>query len=79
MAGAVLGQVRAPRLLVVGRQDTGVLELNQEAFERLRYQKSFEIAPGATHLFEEPGAPDQVIDLARQWFTRHLTGRSQES
>jgi predicted phosphoribosyltransferase/pimeloyl-ACP methyl ester carboxylesterase len=72
MAGPLLGQVRAPTLLIVGGQDAAVLELNRKAFEQLRCQKSLEIVPGATHLFEEPGALDQVIELARQWFTRHL-------
>ena len=78
MAGAVLGQVRAPTLLIVGGQDVGVLELNEQAFAQLQCEKSLEIVPGATHLFEEPGALDQVIDLARQWFTRYLTGRSRQ-
>ena len=78
MAGAMLDQVRAPTLLIVGGQDLGVLELNEQAFAQLRCEKSLEIVPGATHLFEEPGALDRVIDLARQWFTRHLAGRSQE-
>jgi putative phosphoribosyl transferase len=79
MAGPVLGEVRAPTLLIVGGHDVGVLELNEQAFARLQCEKSLEIVPGATHLFEEPGALDQVIDLARQWFTRHLTGRSSET
>ena len=65
-------------LLIVGGQDVGVLDLNEQAFAELQCEKSLEIVPGATHLFEEPGALDQVIDLARQWFTRHLTGRSGE-
>jgi putative phosphoribosyl transferase len=76
MAGAVLHQVRAPTLLIVGGHDVGVLDLNEQAFAQLQCEKSLEIVPGATHLFEEPGALDQVIDLAGQWFTRHLTGRS---
>ena len=76
MAGPLLGQVRAPTLLIVGGDDTGVLELNEEALAQLRCEKELQIVPGATHLFEEPGALDQVIDLARQWFTRHLTERS---
>jgi pimeloyl-ACP methyl ester carboxylesterase len=76
MAGSLLGDVRAPTLLIVGGRDGGVLELNQQAFERLRCPRSLEVVPGAGHLFAEPGALDQVIELARQWFTRHLTGRS---
>jgi putative phosphoribosyl transferase len=78
MAGPVLHQVRAPTLLIVGGQDLGVLELNEQAFAQLRCEKSLEIVPGATHLFEEPGALDQVIDLGRQWFTSHLAARSRE-
>jgi putative phosphoribosyl transferase len=79
MAGSLLGDVRAPTLLIVGGRDGGVLELNQQAFERLRCPRSLEVVPGAGHLFAEPGALDRVIELARQWFTRHLTGRSQGS
>jgi putative phosphoribosyl transferase len=79
MAGPLLGQVRAPTLLIVGGDDTGVLELNREALAQLRCEKSLEIVPGATHLFEEPGALDQVIDLARKWFVRHLIERSRAS
>jgi putative phosphoribosyl transferase len=78
MADPVLGEVRAPTLLIVGGHDIGVLELNEEAFAQLRCEKSLEIVPGATHLFEEPGALDQVIDLAGQWFTRYLSVRSRE-
>jgi putative phosphoribosyl transferase len=76
LAGPVLADVRAPTLLIVGGHDVGVLDLNQQASAKLTCEKSLEIVPGATHLFEEPGALDQVIDLARAWFTRHLTGRS---
>jgi putative phosphoribosyl transferase len=79
MAGPVLENVRAPTLLIVGGHDVGVLELNEQAFAQLKCEKRLEIVPGATHLFEEPGALDQVIDLARAWFTRHLTGRSSET
>jgi pimeloyl-ACP methyl ester carboxylesterase len=78
MAGPVLAAVRAPTLLIVGGDDVGVLELNEQAFAQLQCEKSLEIVPGATHLFEEPGALDQVIDLAGPWFTRHLAGRSGE-
>jgi putative phosphoribosyl transferase len=78
MAGPVLGEVRAPTLLIVGGQDLGVLELNEQAFAQLQCEKSLEIVPGATHLFEEPGALDRVIDLAGRWFTQHLARRSGE-
>jgi putative phosphoribosyl transferase len=77
MAGPVLSQVQAPTLLIVGGDDTDVLDLNQQAFAQLQCEKSLEIVPGATHLFEEPGALDQVIDLARAWLTRHLSGQFQ--
>jgi putative phosphoribosyl transferase len=75
MAGPVLGEVRAPTLLIVGGRDTSVLELNRDAFARLRCVKSLEIVPGATHLLEEPGAIDQVIALARHWLVDHLIGK----
>ena len=78
MAAPVLGEVRAPTLLIVVGDDVGVLELNEQAYALLRCEKRLEIVPGATHLFEEPGALDQVIELARQWLTRHLTPRSPE-
>jgi putative phosphoribosyl transferase len=76
MAAPVLHHVRAPTLLIVGGHDVGVLELNEQAFAQLQCEKRLEIVPGATHLFEEPGALDQVIDLAGQWFRRHLNGLS---
>jgi putative phosphoribosyl transferase len=63
----------------VGSADTGVLELNRRALAQLRCEKRLEIVPGATHLFEEPGALDQVIELAGDWFKRYLTGRYQAS
>jgi pimeloyl-ACP methyl ester carboxylesterase len=78
MAAPVLDQVRAPTLLIVGGDDVGVLELNEQAFAQLQCEKRIEIVPGATHLFEEPGALDQVINLAGQWFTRHLSGLSRQ-
>jgi hypothetical protein len=58
----------------VGGDDTGVLELNREALAQLRCEKSLEIVPGATHLFEEPGTLDEVARLASDWFTRRLAG-----
>ena len=67
-----LEQVAAPTLLIVGGRDDVVIELNKEAFARLREPKELRIVPGATHLFEEPGALDQVSRLAREWFERYL-------
>jgi putative phosphoribosyl transferase len=72
LAGGMLPQVKAPTLLIVGGADSGVIELNQWALERLGGEKSIEIVPGATHLFPEPGALDSVIELAAGWFERHL-------
>ena len=73
LAGAALSRVKAPTLLIVGGQDYPVIEMNQEAFERLRCEKKVEIVPGATHLFSEPGALEEVARLARDWFRRFLT------
>jgi pimeloyl-ACP methyl ester carboxylesterase len=72
MAGAALVHVRAPTLLIVGERDEQVVQLNREALARLRCEKRLIIVPGATHLFEEPGALDEVARLARDWFQRHL-------
>lgn len=72
LAGAALLRVRAPTLLIVGGRDYPVIELNREAFERLRCEKKLEIVPGASHLFEEPGALEEVARLARDWFRRFL-------
>jgi putative phosphoribosyl transferase len=72
LAGPTLAQVRAPTLLIVGGNDFQVIELNREAFARLNCEKQLVIVPGATHLFEEPGALDAVARLAREWFERHL-------
>ena len=68
LAGAALGKVRAPTLLIVGGADEVVLDLNREALERLTCEKRLVIVRGATHLFEEPRALEQVVDLARLWF-----------
>ncbi|NDZ83152.1 phosphoribosyltransferase [Streptomyces sp. SID10853] len=73
LAAPCLGDVRAPTLLIVGGDDTSVLDLNRAAQAELRCENRLDIVPGATHLFEEPGALDQVADLARAWFVRHLT------
>ncbi|MET9514697.1 alpha/beta family hydrolase [Streptomyces sp. NPDC002994] len=68
-----LGDVRAPTLLIVGGRDTLVLDLNRQAQAELRCENRLEVVPGATHLFEEPGALEKVADLARDWFATHLT------
>lgn len=72
LAGPQLSGVRAPTLLIVGGDDTMVIELNREAQAALRCESRLEIVPGATHLFEEPGALQEVADLARDWFLSHL-------
>jgi putative phosphoribosyl transferase len=72
LAGQLLPRVRAPTLLIVGGEDRGVIELNEQAFDALGSPKELEVVPGATHLFEEPGTLEQVAQLAAGWFTRHL-------
>jgi putative phosphoribosyl transferase len=72
LAGAALPHVRAPTLLIVGGNDGQVIELNRTALAQMRSEKQLVIVPGATHLFEEPGALDEVARLARDWFHRHL-------
>ena len=76
LAGEALGRVRAATLLIVGGDDTVVIELNRQALDRLHEPKSLVIVPGATHLFEEPGTLDRVVHLARQWFLDRLTRSS---
>ncbi len=73
LAGLRLAQVRSPTLLIVGGRDTRVLELNREALEHLDGGASIVQVPGATHLFEEPGALAVVAELARDFFVEHLT------
>jgi pimeloyl-ACP methyl ester carboxylesterase len=64
--------VTSPTLLIVGGADQPVLELNGQAYARLRCEKRVEVIPGATHLFEEPGALDEVARIALGWFRRFL-------
>ncbi len=68
----LLPKVRAPSLLIVGGADLEVLMLNRQAYAALRAEKTLQIVPGATHLFEEPGALDEVIALAIAWFGRWM-------
>jgi putative phosphoribosyl transferase len=72
LAGPRLPAVNAPTLLIVGGHDELVLDLNREAQARLRCESRLALVPGATHLFEEPGALEKVTDLARDWFTDHM-------
>jgi putative phosphoribosyl transferase len=73
LAGASLPLVKASTLLIVGGEDTPVIEMNQDAFRQLHMEeKKLEIVPGATHLFEEPGTLEKVASLARDWFKREL-------
>jgi pimeloyl-ACP methyl ester carboxylesterase len=72
LARSALSQVRAPTLLIVGSRDPTVLDLNQAALAELRCPKELAVVPGATHLFEEPGALEEVMALASHWFADHL-------
>jgi len=72
LAADALGQLSAPTLLIVGGQDDAVIELNRQALERITAPGQLVIVPGATHLFEEPGALERVIQLAIAWFDEHL-------
>lgn len=65
--------LEVPTLLIVGGADYGVIELNQEAYEKLDGEKKLEIVSGATHLFEEPGTLEKVAELAAKWFKRYLS------
>ena len=72
LAGEALPKVKAPTLLIVGGNDDIVIELNEQARDRMRCEAKLEIVPGATHLFEEAGALEQVAKLANDWFLLHL-------
>lgn len=74
MAGECLERVTAPTLLIVGGADRTVLALNEQAAARLRCSHKLEVVPGATHLFEEPGALELVAELAADWFAGLLSG-----
>lgn len=76
LAARRLEAVVSPTLLIVGGDDPVVLALNRAALERLRCEKALRVIPGATHLFEEPGALEQVADLAAEWFRRFTVASS---
>lgn len=72
LSGVALPRVRAPTLLVVGGADQVVIDLNRRAMAEISAPVEMKIVPGATHLFEEPGAMEEVSRLAAEWFLRHL-------
>src|SRR5204863_437110 len=80
LAGSALQRVQAPTLLIVGGDDVPVIGLNQQALDRLGAAcKQLVIVPGATHLFEEPGALEEVARLAAEWFARNLKSSPEDS
>jgi len=76
LAGDALPKVKAPTLLIVGGNDDIVIELNEMARDQMRCEVKLEILPGATHLFEEPGALEKVAKLASDWFVNHIGAKS---
>ncbi len=76
LAADALPRVQAPTLLIVGGNDDVVIELNEMARDQMRSDVKLEIIPGATHLFEEQGALEQVAKLASDWFVKHIATRS---
>jgi dienelactone hydrolase len=72
LAGDALPKVQAPTLLIVGGNDDIVIELNEQARDRMRCEVKLEVIPGATHLFEESGALEKVATLASDWFVKHI-------
>lgn len=75
LAGQALPFVESPTLLIVGEYDDTVIRLNEAALAKLHCEKELKIVPGATHLFQEAGALEQVAQLAAEWFQRHLHSR----
>lgn len=75
LASEKLPLVEAPTLLIVGSEDRLVIDLNRQAFRQIRCEKKLELIPEATHLFQEPGALEQVARLSTQWFNSHLAPR----
>jgi putative phosphoribosyl transferase len=76
LAGEVLPKAQVPTLLVVGANDDIVIELNEQARDKMRCEVKLEIIPGATHLFEEPGTLEKVARLASDWFVHHIGANS---
>jgi putative phosphoribosyl transferase len=78
LAGDALSELAAPTLLIVGGNDEPVIEMNTDAMRQITADVALEIVPGATHLFEEPGTLDQVMELAASWFRRHLVAHKED-
>jgi dienelactone hydrolase len=78
LAAKALLRVKAPTLLIVGGHDFSVIDMNREALAKLKVEKELAIVPGATHLFEEPGALEKVAKLAANWFTVRLKRETRE-
>jgi dienelactone hydrolase len=76
LAEDALPNVKAPTLLIVGGNDETVLALNRKAMAEMRCVNQLHVVPGATHLFEEPGALEQVVKVSAEWFSRHFEERS---
>jgi putative phosphoribosyl transferase len=74
MAADILHKVQVPTLLIVGSNDEDVLRLNEQSYSVLKCEKKLDIIDGASHLFEEPGKMDDVIDLSTSWFNKYLKG-----
>ena len=74
---SALRAVTAPTLLIVGGNDDAVIELNRQAYAQLHCDKELAIIPGATHLFEEPGALEEVARLASEWFSGHFVRKTE--
>ena len=72
LAGDALERVAAPTLLIVGKNDTPVIPLNEQAYEKLQCEKALRLVPNASHLFEEPGALEIVASMASEWFADHF-------
>lgn len=79
LAGTALLRVQAPTLLIVGGEDDQVIRMNRQALAQMICEKELSIVPGATHLFEEPGALEEVANLAALWFMDHLSGANRYS
>lgn len=75
LAASSLANVQAPTLLIVGEQDAPVIEMNEQALAQLSREKRLEIVSGASHLFEEPGALEEVAKMAGKWFEQYLVKR----